>query len=209
MKADIYEKLRSFEHLDYNILTDTLSGYSSPRDQIWRLVKRGELIQIKKGLYLLSDSFRKQPFSREILANLIYGPSYLSMHYALGYYGMIPERVTGITSMTTQRDKEFDTPVGRFSYRYIGFQKYVVGITFRKSGREQFLIATPEKALADLVAHEGRFENQQELDEYLTENMRIEPDTLAKLKLETMKEIARAYRSKSINLLVQCLEAMK
>jgi predicted transcriptional regulator of viral defense system len=85
------------EIFDYQVLLDTLSGYRKPRDKITRLLAAGAIVRIKKGLYCFGDPFRKEPISREHLANLIYGPSYISIDYALSYYGLIPERVETIT----------------------------------------------------------------------------------------------------------------
>ncbi|MEA3441146.1 MAG: hypothetical protein U9R58_12785 [Chloroflexota bacterium] len=98
------------EIFDYQVLLYTLSGYRKPRDKITRLLAAGAIVRIKKGLYCFGDPFRKKPISREHLANLIYGPSYISIDYALSYYGLIPERVETITSVTTHRSRDFDTP---------------------------------------------------------------------------------------------------
>jgi predicted transcriptional regulator of viral defense system len=77
------------EEFDYQILQDALADYSRPRDKIRNLIKKKEIIRVKKGLYVLGDGHRKRPYSRELLANLIYGPSYVSLEYALSYHGLI------------------------------------------------------------------------------------------------------------------------
>ena len=89
----------------------------------------------------------------EQIANFLYGPSYVSMEWALSFYGMIPERVYTVTSMTLGRNKQYHTPIGDFSYFTLPARYYPVGITQKKSPDfvGGFLIATPEKALADLV----------------------------------------------------------
>jgi len=71
-----------------------------PRDKISDLLKKGTIIRVKKGLYVFGEDNRKKPYSKEILANLIYGPSYISLDYALQYHGLIPERVEAVTSVT-------------------------------------------------------------------------------------------------------------
>ena len=69
----------------------------------------------------------------------------------MSYYGMIPEGVYVITSVTINRIKNFRTEIGTFSYNHLTLDRYSVGITQKKNGSGGFLIATPEKALADHV----------------------------------------------------------
>jgi hypothetical protein len=209
MKADIQKKLSSFELVDYSMLGSMFPDYLGLPEKISRMVKSGDLVRLKKGLYILAAPLRTKPIHKEVLANLIYGPSYVSLQSALGHYGLIPERVETLTSMTTQRDKVFETPIGAFSYKYVLPRKYNVGIALKKVGDTQFLIATPEKALADLVAQQRGFENKQDVYEYLTQSLRIEQGDLASLHLGKLREIAQAYRTKPVTLLSQCLENMK
>ena len=102
---------------DYNLLLHALRDYKKPRDKIRGLIKDKDIIRIKKGLYVLGREYNK-PYSKFVLANLIYGPSYITGQTALAFWNMIPERVELIISMTTKRKKQFETPVGRFSYLY-------------------------------------------------------------------------------------------
>ena len=97
------------------MLLDVLEGYARPRDKITQWLNRGIIVRIKKGLYVFGESLRRKPYSRELLANLIYGPSYLSLEWALQYYGLIPERVEALTSVTTGRSRKFSTPAGLFA----------------------------------------------------------------------------------------------
>lgn len=206
MDATILAKLRSYEYLDYSVLASVFSEHSRPINPIARLVKQGDLIRLKKGLYVLATPLRDRLLDTEVLANVVYGPSYISLEYALSYYGLIPERVSTLTSMTTQRDKLFLTPVGDFSYKYILPRKYSVGVTLHNA---HFLIATPEKALADMMGQQKGLKDPKEVYEYLTENLRIEPEDLARLNLDRLREIAQVYRMKSVTLLSQCLEEIK
>ena len=115
---DILRKIGR-DTFDYQTLLDALSDYSKPRDRITRLLASGAIVRVKKGLYCFGETFRRGPVVREHLANLIYGPSYVSLDYALGYHGLIPERVERVTSVTTRRSREFVTPFGVFSYRML------------------------------------------------------------------------------------------
>lgn len=93
-----------------------LSNYSDVRGKINSLSKKGIIKSLKQGVYLLNEELSFRPYSKEILANLIYGPSYISLETALSYYGFIPERVTTTTSICLGRGKSFSTPVSEFEY---------------------------------------------------------------------------------------------
>jgi len=103
-------KIAPIEEIDYNFLKSALAGYNHPRVKINDLLKQGKIIRVKKGLYVFGSELAQQPFLKETLANLIYGPSYISLEYALAFYGLIPERVEEVTSVTNKRNKSFNTP---------------------------------------------------------------------------------------------------
>ncbi len=192
------------EEFDYQVLLDSLRDYERPRDRITELLKKKEIIRVKKGIYVFGEKYARRPFSREILANMIYGPSYISLDYALHYYGLIPERVVAITSVTIKRSRKFSTPVGLFTYRGIPLKAYQTGIdqVTLEDGRS-FLIAIPEKALCDKIDQDRgtAVRTQSDMRAYLTENLRIEPEELRKLNPETIQEIAEHYRSRKMKLL--------
>ncbi len=96
--------------------------------KINELLKAGVITRVKKGLYVFASEYNQAPVCKEVLANLIYGPSCLSLEYALSYHELIPERVETMTSVTPKRDKQFQTPLGLFTYRYLAIDKYPHGI---------------------------------------------------------------------------------
>jgi hypothetical protein len=137
------------EEFDYQTLLHSLSQYSRPRDKISGLLRSGVIIRVKKGIYIFGEDYRHRTFSREVLANLIYGPSYISLEYALHYFGLIPERVEAVTSVTTGRSRKYSTPVGLFTYRMIPLSAFRFGMNrVELDDGRSFLIATPEKALS-------------------------------------------------------------
>ena len=181
---------------DYQYLMDLLKSYSSPRDKISRMIKKKEIIQVKKGLYVLSPDFGTRINLRS-LANLIYGPSYISLEYALSYWGLIPEKVEEITSMTNKRNKIFQTPVGTFSYKYLENSKYSVGIERIPDETGAFLIASKEKAICDRLAM-IKDVNSKEMAVCLQEELRLDMDELPGLDIALIREIARVYKKKSV-----------
>jgi predicted transcriptional regulator of viral defense system len=192
------------EEFDYQTLLNCLKDYARPRDKISDLLHKGVIIRVKKGLYVFGEGYRSKPYSREILANLIYGPSYISLDYALQHHALIPERVEAVTSVSTGRSRRFSTPVGVFTYRMIPLQAYRIGMDRVEIGDGRaFLMATPEKALADKL-YDGRgtgIKTQKELTKYLEESLRIDPAALRDLRPTDLHAIAQGYRSQKIRLL--------
>ena len=195
------------EIFDYQVLTDALSDYSKPRDKITKLLESGAVVRIKKGLYCFGEAFRREPISREHIANLIYGPSYVSLDYALSYHGLIPERVEAVTSVTTRPSRRFETPIGSYFYRALSPARYTQGVVLESAGTITFLMATPEKALVDKVWTDRRFGGKRISDfkAYLLEDLRIDREGLTGLRNSRLEAIARAYDSAKINRLMSYL----
>jgi predicted transcriptional regulator of viral defense system len=197
-----------YEEFDYQTLLDSVHGYAQPRMKISGMLAKGDIVRVKKGLYILGESLRRRPFCRELLANLIYGPSYVSLEYALHYHGLTPERVETVTSVTCGRSRTFDSPVGTFSYRMIPMEAFRTGMDqVELDDGRSFLIAIPEKALADrIVADRGAgITTQKELHEYLLADLRIDPANLRGLDPSRLTEIARHYRSRRVKLLADLI----
>ncbi len=76
---------------DYQYLSYRLRQYRSPRAKIGLMLKKKEIVRIKKGLYILPEEYGGK-LNKILLSNLIYGPSYVSYEYALSYWGLIPEK---------------------------------------------------------------------------------------------------------------------
>lgn len=200
-----------YEEFDYQTLLDAVHGYARPRMKISAMLAKGDIIRVKKGLYILGEPLRRRPFCRELLANLIYGPSYISLEYALHYHGLTPERVEAVTSVTCGRSRTFATPVGTFSYRMIPLEAFRTGMDrVELDDGRSFLVAIPEKALADrIVADRGAgISTQKELHEYLLSSLRIDPGGLRELDPVRVAEIARAYRSRRVKLLADLISRL-
>lgn len=203
MFEDLRSKITS-EEFDYQALLNSLREYDRPRDKITDLLRKKAIIRIKKGIYVFGERYRRLPFSREVLANMIYGPSYISLDYALHYYGMIPERIEAVTSVTCGRGRRFYTPVGLFIYRGIPMNAYQIGIDqVELDGGRKFLIAAPEKALSDKIHNERgtSIRTYTEMKAYLLDNLRIDPERLEKLNTDRLSLIADRYRSRKIRLI--------
>lgn len=196
------------EEFDYQTLLDGLRRYASPRDAITRLLRSGVIIRVKKGLYVFGPAYARRPYSRELLANLIYGPSYVSLDYALQHHGLIPERVHAVTSATVARAQKFQTPVGLFIYRTVPLAGYWTGIDrVETDGGVPALIATAEKALADKI-HDDRgvgVRSLRQMRSYLLDDLRIDEEALADLDPDEIAKIGELYRSRKVRLLASAI----
>ncbi len=207
-KMDALKKI-VYNEFDHAALQEALKDYRYPKDKITKLVKKNRIISMKKGVYIHGPDYRKNDISLEILANMLFGPSYVSMEYALSYYGMIPERPEIITSVTPKRKKEFNTPLGRFVYYAMHINYYRIGYKWEKipDGRGYF-IATPEKALIDKLYFETAAHSVREMLSLLLENLRIEEDSLRNLDVNLMVTILKNYKKKSLLNLVKALKRL-
>ena len=154
-----------------------LAGSVDPADlgrQLSRWVRSGNLIQLRRGLYALSEQYRKVHPHPFVIANRLKPASYVSLQSALGYYNLIPEYVPTVTSVTTGRPETISTPLGSYIFKHVkkalfsGYQYVDLG-----NGQSAF-IALPEKALLDLI--------------YLTPGS-DQPDYLRELRLQNVETL--------------------
>jgi len=199
------------EVFDYQTLLDCLREYRKPRDGIQRLVAAGDIVRIRKGLYAFAAPLRRQPIVREQLANLLYGPSYVSLDSALSYHGLIPERVEAVTSVTTGRSRHFDTPFGTFSYQMLTPARYAVGARLLPEGAPAFLMASPEKSLVDKVWTDKRFAGTRvgDFGPYLFDDLRMAAEGVRALDAARLEAIGAAYDAPKIGNLLRFLQRLK
>ena len=108
--------------------------------------RKGFLTRLKKGLYVLKNQFP----SEEEIANVLYRPSYISFEYVLARHGIIPEMVYAVTSATAKSTRHFSVNEKEFPYYTIKKSAFA-GFYLVKEGDKSFLVAEPEKALADYL----------------------------------------------------------
>lgn len=205
---DFTTKSISTPEFDYNYLMWMLASYRQPWAKIGNLLRDGDIIRVKKGIYVKNPA-EGGPFSEAVLANMIYGPSYVSGEYALSWYGMIPESVPRIMSVTTKPSKTFETPVGTFVFKRLTRERYATGFV-RVALDEQrgFLIASKEKALVDTIIDED-IGTSIELLPYLTDNLRIDEDDLRKLSATRLRDLRNRFRKPIVTALASLVEELK
>ncbi len=190
--------------VDYQALMAEMKHLSHPRRKLKELQNKGYLTRVKKGFYVFSNDFIGRPYSPEIVANLIYGPSYLSLEYALSFYGLIPERVSVYTSVTSQKNKKFQTPIGAFSYSHLHSDLYPYGVGFKyqfsKENGRPFLIASPEKAVLDLFTLRMKSSAKPSMGDLrvaLEDDWRIDVKSLRQMvRGDLLENMKPAYRNR-------------
>jgi hypothetical protein len=119
--------------------------------QLSRWTRAGRVYQLRRGLYVLAPPFQKVKPHPFLIANRMMQPSYVSLQSALAYHRLIPEYVPVTTSVTTMRTDRWKTPLGSYAFRHLKsdlFRDYrLVDVT----PEQQAFVASPEKALLDLI----------------------------------------------------------
>lgn len=162
---------------------------SAEKKVVW-LEKNGFIIRLKRGLYVVNPEYSGKPLSNELIANHLYAPSYISMSTALRYYGLIPEAVYVHQSMTVKHSRNFQTPVGTYDYKYITRDAFPIGVRSILKGEYASLIASPEKALCDLIANSSKVNLRylRDVESYLENDIRMDMDEFYKFDASTFEE---------------------
>ena len=211
---DINQAIHSYSRqpLTHQLLMSLLKDYKSPNDKVHALLNEGVLESVKKGLYIAGpvvNTNKPEPF---LMANHILGPSYVSLDAALSFYGLIPERVYEISSITTKASRKFVTPMGLFSYTHLSLPYYSFGIKQVKLSDEQYImIASPEKALFDKVITTSGLvlRSQKGALSYLIENLRFDEDSLKDFDTNTMSSwVQDAQKKDSLSMIIKAINSI-
>jgi hypothetical protein len=191
-------------------LKDYFSNYANPKAKIARLVRKGILYRLKRGLYIKA-SVSQDPFVLGKAANRIFGPSYVSFVYALRWHGLIPEHVFHITSATYDKgkSKEYETPVGSFFYHDVPAVVYPRGVIFTGENKHRFLMATAEKALCDELYRISGIRSQSRLERILFEDLRLDPSAFNNLNYADLILLADQYKTATLGTFGNLVRKMK
>lgn len=207
---DFMQTIRPFrgQPLTHQMLVSVLKDYKRPNDKIHELLSAGVLMPVRRGLYvaMVPDTPRPESF---LLANHVYGPSYVSMDSALAFYGMIPERVYEVSSATTKSSRQFHTPAGTFTYTRLPLPYYAFGWVQKELADQQVvMMASPEKALLDKVVTTAglTLRSQSAASRYLLENLRLDEESLREMDISLMEEwLYAAPKKGSIGMILNVL----
>jgi len=157
------------------------------------------ILRARRGLYVVAPRVSRKEVDKFLLANHIYGPSYISLETALEYHGLIPEAVYEVRSVTPFRGKEYDTMFGRFLYRSVPKGYFKTGISMTGTDEQRYLMASPEKALCDLLmlTSDLRIQSARAMREYLEGFLRIDMERVASFDQAVVMECINIGRKKT------------
>lgn len=154
---------------------------------LWQ--RRGYIEKLKRGIYIFTA--RKKGLGPEEISFLMYEPSYLSLEFALSFYGLIPEMVYTLTAVTSRNTKKINNSSGNFTYRHVK-QELFFGYKPRETKNGKYLFATPEKALLDyFYLNQHTLKSQDDIKE-----LRINCEIFSKLvNKKQMQDYLHIYNS--------------
>lgn len=204
------------EHVDApfcrHLILELLHEYKRPNDKISELLKSGDLISVRRGLYVLGPNIDlplPEPF---LIANHLRGPSYVSLESALSYWGFIPERTFEVSSVSVKTSKKYKTPVGRFNYQQLPLPYYSFGIrSIQLTPKQTILIASPEKAICDKIVLTSmiNLRSIKQTQEFLLEDLRMDEDMLKTLDLDLLDSwLDDAPKKNSLKMLINTLKEL-
>ena len=180
-------------------LKSQLNDYAAPLARIGLLQRRKEILPLRRNLYLCNP----EEYSRELIANHLLAPSYISYEYVLSACGIIPERVHVIRSSCMKRGRRFENATGHYEYITVPAAYYPEGVTIKRTEHGYgYMIARPEKALSDLIlATPGlRLQSAKAAREYLELYLRADLDALSEWSPDLIHTLAELTTKKKNDL---------
>ncbi len=173
------------------------------RNNLGRWVKKGYLVRMRQGYYAFPD-YKEQKDFAWYFANRIYKPSYISLHTALSFYGIIPEAVIQITSVTTLKTAIFSNGFGEYSYKNVK-DDLMFGYDLKEmEGGRRIMFATPEKALIDLLYLYPFYNSEHEISE-----LRLDESFMGEeLNMERLLEYANRIGNKALFRRIKILQTV-
>ncbi|MBI4316925.1 MAG: hypothetical protein HY675_00425 [Chloroflexi bacterium] len=176
-----------------------LAGKIDPNDvrrQLSRWTEAGRILQLRRGLYAVAPPFQKAKPHPFVVANRLVHGSYVSCESGLAHYGMIPEAVPVVTSVTTGRPGRWDTPLGSYLFHHIKRDMFFGYSLTALAADQQAFVASPEKALLDLIYLRPGGHSMEYLRELRLQNLdALDPTELDRqAHLAKSKKLAQAAR---------------
>jgi len=171
---------------------------------IKRAIAQGDIVHIRRGLYCLAPEYRKKPSNIFSIAQQVYGPSYISLESALSYHGWIPEAVFACTSVSLKNSKDFETPLGLFSYKRVPQKVLYAGVERRTDEHGNvFIMAGPVKALADYVyIHKLDWGGIVPV----IQSLRVESEEFESISIASVESIMENYQSRRVRRFLKGLQ---
>lgn len=181
---------------DLNVLATIFPNCKHVNEKARALETAGRIARLKKGLYVALPNETGKGLSLGLIANHLYGPSYVSRHTALRHYGLTPEAVYLTQSITTKHSRNFSNSIGHFQHQNCSPEYFPIGIRIVKEDGVSYLMATPEKALCDTInfSKSLHLRFMKDVAIYLEEDIRFDTDAIADFNLEILEQCAEFSR---------------
>lgn len=187
---DLKTQLKDFPVFSIKDIEKVDLSFHKQRLSEWQ--KKGYVKKIRQGFYIFADLEITEKILFTI-ANRIYEPSYISLEMALSIYGLIPEAVYGVTSVTSQNTKNINTPVGDFIYRHIQ-PSLMFGYELREHNGHHYQIAEVEKVILDYLYFNPKISDNESF-----EGMRFNVSEITeKINIEKFNKYLEAFDNKSL-----------
>jgi predicted transcriptional regulator of viral defense system len=171
-----------------NLFSDRSEG--ACKVLVHRAETKGEIIRLKPGLFILAEDYRKSQPHPFVIAAALHSPSHVSLESALSFHGLIPEAVYQVSNVTAARSRKFETPIGIFTFQHVAARNPKAGVEAVKLNKTSWaFVATPLRAIADLVYLRKRITWERDGLAFLTESMRIEIEDLTKMSFNELDEL--------------------
>ncbi len=170
------------------------------KNNLGRWVKKGFLVRLRNGVYCFPE-YQHEPGFEFFIANRMYRPSYVSLHSALAFYGLIPEAVVQISSVTSLKTTNFVNPVGTFNYQTVQ-PDLMFGYDLKPFSKSHtILLAQAEKAILDLLYLNPYYDSSDEM-----EALRLDEDIIHEsLNPDKLKEYSAKFRNRALGKRVELL----
>jgi predicted transcriptional regulator of viral defense system len=187
---EIKDNLKDFLIVSVGDILKVDPAFHKQRLSEWQ--KKGYIKKVVKGFYIFAD-LKINESVLFVIANKVFDPSYISLEMALSYYGLIPESVYGITSVTSRKSYKISSPIGRFNYRQIK-PELMFGYQLSSYQNHNFKLAEIEKAILDYFYINSKLKTDGELEE-----LRINQETFQeKVDIGKLRRYLTLFKNKAL-----------
>ncbi|MFH2002048.1 MAG: hypothetical protein ABIK28_20410 [Planctomycetota bacterium] len=186
---------------DESVVRNLFPGLSSGSKKllVHRAVKSGEVLRLKPGSFCLAPEYRKTHSHPFVVAAVLHSPSHISLESALWYHGFIPEALHLISSVTCKRNRSFKTPLGHFTFQCVSAENPRAGVKATRIDEHSWaFVATPLRAIADLLYLRKEVHWEPNGLSFLTQSMRIEEDDLRGISMDDFEEVIENMKSRRV-----------
>lgn len=194
------EKVKNVPLISVQYLKLVTGNNQLIKNQLTRWQKAKKVVRLKRNLYILDDNNRKINPSRLFIAFEMYKPSYVSMEYALSFYGIIPEKVTDLTSITPKKTAVFENVYGKFIYQHIKINCFTGFEEQKDESGLSYYMATPEKAVVDYI-YLNQSNIKGDFKQILFESLRFQNTNI--LSQKKMNDYANLYSNQKLKLILK------